>query len=918
MAAGAQFNEYTGGTGATWGGTTGQDWSLGNTPQASDYVFLPPPDVPGGTMIIDSAVTVAGLQANLPLLFQPGGQLTVNGDLVTTTGQATLLGSDGVIDGSGGQIIAAPGSVWALQQGTISLPFNSWGLLATPAGGLGNGLLQLNAGLDSHGLMRLSPGLLSRFDGTGSINLFGDLDFNGGGGLELAGDTRLVSSSPAASFSGTGSLSLLGNSILDLSLGPANFDPSIVINLQGGTIADLQNIPFPDLFNWSSGALTSSTGGTINMAAGQTMNLLGSADMLLDGVNGLILSNAGSMNFQSSGGNLVLSPGATLEITGALNLDHTAAAGIVGGGQLINLGSGSTGGIQLNSNQPLTLAASFDNQGGLAMNAGTRLNIEGNAQWQYGDIAIANGAVLALQNGGNLTLVASATPLDINPGAPSPFGRILVEAGSTLDINGLGEDFSRIGRIDLNGGRLINVQGMALSAILNLAAGAEVRGVGNLAIPATTQVNVASGGFYGQDATNRLQILNDGVVTVANDLTLNFAFWRNLNDGELAGNGLLTLDTALLTAGALTNGNSSLSVAAIDLLNASELEANGLDYAGNMNWVDGTLSGTGLTTRGQVNVRSIQVNADWTNAAGGQLLWDYASGSQFQLAGATLTNQGDFTLREADPNISAAQLALSGDAASRLVNEGLLLVDSGDSAALLSLPFDLNGGGIALVSGALMIDANGDGLGDTLVLDQAGEFLQGFGILDGSVDNQLGLVSPGRNDVTGNVYQAGQLTITGDYRQGVGGRLLVDMDSTASGLQADQLVVGGDLLAGGTLDFNIINNKSVLEIAALIDQSFRPFDIGGGFVGAFDTISIPDGLNFKLGPGGVITIGSDSPFLNRIAGELQALIDNSDLTFAEVREALLPPPRRLRLIRSRIARDEDKKKRRGGPRLVCR
>jgi len=73
--AGAQFNEYIGGTAATWAGTTGQNWSLGTLPQASEYVLLPPPDVPGSAMIIDSAVTVAGLQANMALLFQAGGQL---------------------------------------------------------------------------------------------------------------------------------------------------------------------------------------------------------------------------------------------------------------------------------------------------------------------------------------------------------------------------------------------------------------------------------------------------------------------------------------------------------------------------------------------------------------------------------------------------------------------------------------------------------------------------------------------------------------------------------------------------------------------------------------------------------------------------------------------------------------------------
>jgi len=287
------------------------------------------------------------------------------------------------------------------------------------------------------------------------------------------------------------------------------------------------------------------------------------------------------------------------------------------------------------------------------------------------------------------------------------------------------------------------------------------------------------------------------------------------------------------------------------------------------------------------------------------------------LDGGSIINQGELTILISAAGDGQKTLTRSGTT-EILRNEGLLLVnDIPGGEIVIESGFDNAGGGIGLIAGTLRIDSNGDGVGDDLVLDQ-NEFLQGFGTYDGTVRNQAGFVSPGRNDQVANVYEAGQLTITGDYQQGAAGLLQMDLDSTASGLLADQLVVGGDLVAGGTLNFEIINNKSVLEIAALIDQSFQPFVIGGSFANRFDTVVIPDGLDFSLGEGGVITIGSDNPYLNLIADELQALIDNSELSFAEVAEALRPPERRIRLLRSRLEQDEEEERRRGGPRLVCR
>ncbi len=909
---GAEFNEYLA-IGGSWGGSTASDWSLGRLPIATDYVILPLSDSPSPALILDTAESVTGVQAVNPLWFMAGGQLSLTDRFVTLPGQGTLLTDASNSLSSSGGIELAPGSTLLWQQGSIAGAINNWGrmILGAPA-------MALTGDLVNRSVVHLAQGANLAVSGTAAVANHGLFD-TADATLRLDNGAKLLSASADARFLGAGRLELAGTASLDLAVAPAAFSPDIQLIIDGGSIDNAANLVFPNLTDWNSGTVI----GDLNLLPGRVINLNGAGPMVYSGGT---WSNAGTTVFQSAGANLQLD--GLFSNTGLLNLAPTAAAGIAGSGQ-INQPAGG-GSMSLSGGQDFTLAVPMNNAGDLIITAGNFL-VDGVALSQTaGAIDIAAGAELRVLNGGLLD-IASGVIFNAAPGAPR--GSLSAALGSVVELNDAGIDLGNLQSLALfSNSRVQGVGGAVLPAYTRLQ-NATLSGTGTLTLAAGMQLDTFTALLTGVDTNNRLVIDAAGAVHggATDTLSLEFADLNLTSDGLLDGNGIFELlDDARLIAGLTTQGAQNVVLDTLYLRrDGSELVANGMDFSGRLVWYHGQVSGSGLTTSGSGNhvggegLGTSPTNTpnrlltDWTIGPGATV--DWRGERDLLLDTGSIINQGELTIT-LPGNGTVTQKSLTRVTAFEgLVNEGLLLADAGTGKTVrIASGFDNAGGGIGIVSGTLIIDANGDGLGDTLLLDQAGEFLQGFGIYDGSVDNQAGFVSPGRNDAQGNVYQTGVLTLTGNYRGGANGLLRIDLDSTASGLQADQLAVQGDLLAGGTLSFNIINNKSVLEIAALIDQSFRPLDIGGAFVNGFDSVIIPDGLNFTLGPNGLITITSDSPLLNRIADELQALLDNSDLTYAEVADALRPPERRIGLIRSRLEGEKERKRRRGGPRLVCR
>jgi hypothetical protein len=200
----------------------------------------------------------------------------------------------------------------------------------------------------------------------------------------------------------------------------------------------------------------------------------------------------------------------------------------------------------------------------------------------------------------------------------------------------------------------------------------------------------------------------------------------------------------------------------------------------------------------------------------------------------------------------------------------------------------------------------------TLVLDQAGESLQGFGTFVGNVDNQAGLVTPGIANLDSAVFSTGTLSISGNYRQGAAGTLAIKLDSTRDGLLHDVLNVSGNVVADGRLRFDLVNGSTALATASLIGQDFRPFNFGS-FAGRFD-VSTPQGLNLKLNPDGSISIDSENQLLLAISSQITSLIEKRDVRF----EDIILNARFVDKIKENLPVQDDDPRKRRFARLVCK
>jgi hypothetical protein len=454
-----------------------------------------------------------------------------------------------------------------------------------------------------------------------------------------------------------------------------------------------------------------------------------------------------------------------------------------------------------------------------------------------------------------------------------------------------------------------------LPATVNISAGI-LKGNGVVNIPSTTSVIVNGARFSGLDSVNTLSVNNQGTINVLSGLGLTLQNSSlSIASGALSGSGDIDVGS-----GSTLIADGTVDIARI-ILSGGTLTANSFTYAGDIKWNSGTIdgSGSGLTTSGQVDLITGVLNTDWTIAPTGTVRWLSPDYAELEMNNATITNKGEFNI-SSYVDITAATLAAKNFSLSTnavFINEGLLIIDSDafpgiqDSDVIVfDLAFDNVGGTIAIKSGTFRIESGG--FAQNLQLD-AGESLQGFGTFDGTVENVGGMVSPGKSDVTAGVYKTGTLTITGDFIQRVGGNLVIKMDSTAGGLIHDQLNVKGTLNAGGGIKFAIINGKTPVELAMLLDQNFKPIS-SGSFANRFDSVTIPPGLNFTFSNAGVITITSSNQDLINISNQLETLFDNKELDHQQMVKAMHFIDKGVSIVTD--DEEDDEKKR--APRLVCR
>jgi hypothetical protein len=265
-----------------------------------------------------------------------------------------------------------------------------------------------------------------------------------------------------------------------------------------------------------------------------------------------------------------------------------------------------------------------------------------------------------------------------------------------------------------------------------------------------------------------------------------------------------------------------------------------------------TIAGT-LTNRGAVNLSG---TSDVTLGDGA--LWDnfgttsVGGSTRIVLGGAgatatTLVNRGGGTITDTTSSAAPVTTGATTRVNKSFINAGTF-TKGASSAAVQTLDVPMtNTGTLRVLSGTLI--ANGlptnSGVidltaGTTLSTGGAALTNTGLGVVKGKgtllapTFTNNGVVAPGDSP--------GVLTISGNYVQGPGGTLVVELGGTVAGTDYDQLVISGNAALDGTL-------AVVPSTSPVVPGTAYEVITYGSRTGDFSTFSTPAGSTFVVTPG---------------------------------------------------------------------
>jgi len=369
-----------------------------------------------------------------------------------------------------------------------------------------------------------------------------------------------------------------------------------------------------------------------------------------------------------------------------------------------------------------------------------------------------------------------------------------------------------------------------------------------------------------------------GTVDIAGTLEVTGAPWTFTNEANIIGYGTdlivnpgsilfeaptdtpMTFDTVTFKAGeggsqANFNTGQTVNIGTLTLVNATVMGASPIDVTDSFIWTTGNLfPGGALTLHGTSVVNP-------TSSA--------RTASRHILNAGHFTLLGGFGLSSGRRlhNLDTGVFDIQGDAtrigAGTFQNDGLLLKSTAVGTALFQNTDLLNAGTIEIQVGDLRVEAadfvqtggqtvlNGGNLAVTNSFNPAtisGGSLKGSGTVFGDVVNDGGVIEPG--------LSAGALAIDGDYVQGPGATLDIEIGGTTPGA-FDVLTVNGTATLAGELH--------VVNIDAFVPLMGETFVIlsAANVVGAFDTEAVPLQYEVVYGPTEVsLRAGAPSPDLN--------------------------------------------------------
>ena len=755
---GTSAGAFAVGTGATlnFGGGTHALGATSSVTGAGTVAFGGGTTNIGGTYNVTGTTSISGA--------------TVNFDTAALTQDATL--SSGRMGGSGSLTVnSTAGWPGTDMVGTLNIA-------AGASLGISGGSRFFVGTVNNSGTTNWSSGTLQSSSGTSFFNNLAGAQFNltGNTATETCCSGGVVTYSNAAGAtltkSGAGSTSNFN--------GGATFNNAGTVNVSTGTLNLSAGGSHGGSFGVASGATLAFSGGTHTLSATPLSSVTGAGTVAFSGgvsnvggtynVTGTTAVNGGTVNFD----------------TAALTQDATLSSGRVGGiGSLTVNGTASWPGIDLVGMLNIAAGASLGISGGSRFFVGT-VNNSGTTNWSSGTLQSSSGTSFFNNLAGaqfNLT-GNTATETCCSGGVvtySNAAGATLTKsgAGSTSNFNG-GATFSNAGTVNVSTGTLSLAAGGTDSGSFAVASGATLGfNGGTHALGATSSVTGAGTVAFGGGTTNIGGTYNVTGTTSINGSTANFnvsALTQDatLSSGRMGGSGSLTVNGTAGWPGTDMVGTLNIAAgASLGISGGSRFFVGTVNNSGTTNWSSGTLQ-----------------------SSSGTSFFNNLAGAQFNLTGNTATETCCSGGVVTYSNAAGATLTKSGAGSTSNFNGGATFSNAGTvnvaSGTLQLSSFPTNDGTINVASGATL-STNGNALTNAAIT----------GVIAGSGTLDLGAATLTNNGALqpGGAGTVGTLAITGNYVQGSGGSLDVDL---ASGSSYDVLAVSGGATLNGTLNVNYL------------------------------------------------------------------------------------------------------------------
>ena len=475
---------------------------------------------------------------------------------------------------------------------------------------------------------------------------------------------------------------------------------------------------------------------------------------------------------------------------------------------IIGLALHNTGTINLGG--ALTFSGLFTNDGTLNVTAGVNV-FNGGLIQNSGNLNLDGGSIQA-------NLVLAGGNANINSGTFTAVGTTHIGGLGTLSLNGGTYNTGTNNDIDVSG-------------TFNWGNGTLAGTGGAIVVGAIGQMSLTGGGgadraFDGRTLSNNgsvtlkmdpdsyLVLMNGGNITnqaqfniTANGIPMMAGEGAGIAAGGAAG---IFTNNGTLTKNGLGDGYINV---AFDNNNTVIASAGLLDITNGGTHLGGSFAGNGGTVEFMGGTHTF----NGANAFSGNIT---LSGGSFAGTG-TITNGGSFDIQSDTVTAPA------------IVNNGTVTKSAGTGSVVFNGSF-ANVGTVNANSGTLDFAAGysqsagtttmrGGNISGNVALN--GGVFNGAGTVTGNVNHAAGTVSPG--------FSPGRINIAGDYTQGPGGTLAIELGGLVAGTQYDVLNIGGSAALGGTLNVSYYG-----AFTAAAGASFTPIN-AASVTGAFATVNVP-------------------------------------------------------------------------------